>query len=497
MALPFDDPELAGISIADVLADPARFEGATLADPLEGVEYGRCKARVMRRADGSPWIHSFAHGRTVYALKFDAYTVRAALEKVPQDECAGTWVRLVLTTDLGDDEREELRNLVAGRTGVTKRALDRKLKAARADHDRLRAEEERDRRTIERRDPRPQIPAPAADAPWLPQMQVLNDMLAASRAAEPPMRDIDGVFVQVRVRRIPNMHALTAEGANEGDTKESRLPASEQPLLTRLSQDQLAELIERHIDYTDDTGRSVHLAAPFVRHYLERTDDVLPVVAAIATLPVVLPSGTILAGRGLVRERGIVFRIPERLMAMLPTGDECDDEAVQEALTFLTDTWLCDVATDYTGKCILIAAVLTLIERSLLPDRPVFFVTAGRRGGGKTTTLVMLLMAVTGVRPSAAAWSPNEEERRKALLAYLMEALPAIIWDNIPRGTQISCPHIERSCTTAFYSDRRLGVSELVAVAAARHSPVHRKQYRPPRRPRIACLDSAVGGGAT
>jgi hypothetical protein len=450
-----------------VLADPAGFEGATLADPLEGVAYGRCKARIMRRADGTPWIHSFAHGRTVYDLKFDAHAVRAALEAVPQDECAATWVRLVLAADLGDDEREELRNLVASRTGITKPALDRKLKAARTDHDRLRVEEERDRRALDRRDPRPQIPAPAADAPWLPQMQVLNDVLGASRAAEPPMRDIDGAFVQVRVRRIPNMHALTADGANEGDSRESRLPASEQPLLTRLSDDQLAELIERHIDYTDDTGRSVPLAAPFVRHYLERTDDALPVVAAIATLPVVLPDGTILAGSGLVRERGIVFRIPERLMALLPRGDECDDEAVQEALTFLTDTWLCDVATDYTGKCILIAAALTLIERSLLPDRPVFFVTAGRRGGGKTTTLIMLLMAVTGVRPAAAAWSPNEEERRKALLAYLMEALPAIIWDNIPRGTQISCPHIERSCTTAFYSDRRLGVSELVAVAAA------------------------------
>ena len=48
-----------------------------------------------------------------------------------------------------------------------------------------------------------------------------------------------------------------------------------------------------------------------------------------------------------------------------------------------------------------------------------------------------------------------------------MEALPAILWDNIPRGAQISCPHIERACTTAIYSDRRLGVSELVAVAAS------------------------------
>jgi hypothetical protein len=121
----------------------------------------------------------------------------------------------------------------------------------------------------------------------------------------------------------------------------------------------------------------------------------------------------------------------------------------------------------HAGKCILIAAALTIIERSLLPDRPAFWVTAGRRGGGKTTTIIMLLTAVTGIRPAAAAWSPNEEERRKALLAYLLEALPAIVWDNIPRGSHIGCAHIEKSCTSAMYSDRKLGVSETVATSAA------------------------------
>ena len=100
-------------------------------------------------------------------------------------------------------------------------------------------------------------------------------------------------------------------------------------------------------------------------------------------------------------------------------------------MEFLCDEWLCDVATDYTGKCIIIAAALTLIERSLLPDRPAFFVTAGRRGGGKTTTLIMLIMAVTGVWPAAAAWSTNEEERRKALMSYFLYGVPYILWDNI------------------------------------------------------------------
>ena len=63
--LPFDLPEFAGHTVADVLADPERFVGATLADPVEGIEDGICKARVVQRADGSamdpqlrPWAHN-------------------------------------------------------------------------------------------------------------------------------------------------------------------------------------------------------------------------------------------------------------------------------------------------------------------------------------------------------------------------------------------------------------------------------------------------------
>ena len=44
LVLPFDDPDFAGCTVAEVIADPDRFEGATLADPLEGIDYGRCKA---------------------------------------------------------------------------------------------------------------------------------------------------------------------------------------------------------------------------------------------------------------------------------------------------------------------------------------------------------------------------------------------------------------------------------------------------------------------
>jgi hypothetical protein len=466
VALPFDDAELDGTTVADVLADPTRFEGATLADPLEGIEYGSCKAKIMRRADGTPWIHSFAHGRSTYELRHDARAVEAALGKAEKDQAADTFVAMVLNGDLSEDETETLRNRVAERAGVGKRPLDARLRRARKERAQREAEEERQRLISERRDPRPQITAPAPDAEWLPQMGVLNDVLGASRAPEPPMRDVDGCMTRVRVRPVCTMHTLTARGSNQGDTEETRLPAPDQPLLTRHDDAELAELIEQHVEYADAGGRAVHLGLPFVKHYLRRHDGALPVVAAVATLPMVLPDGTILSGHGLVRERGIVFRVPDELQKLLPTAAECTPSAVAETMRFLADEWFCDVKADYAGKCVLIAAALTIIERLLLPERPAFFITAGQRGGGKTTTANMIAIAILGRRASAAAWSPSDEERRKALLAYLGEGVPFIVWDNIPRGAAISCPSIEKALTAETYSDRVLGVSDTRTVPA-------------------------------
>ena len=214
IGLSFDEEEFAGCTVADVLADPDRFEGATLADPNEGPDYGYCVAKILRRPDGTPWIHSFAHGRTVYDLKYDAAAVRSAIEKAHKTEVVRTFIDLAVMADLSEQELEELRDLVAKLSGTGKLAIKTMFKTAQKERAAERAEHARKCRASGRSDPRPRIFRPTVDAPWLPQMQILNEVLGASPAKIPPARNIDDEITRARQLRVPNTHAFTTANAN-------------------------------------------------------------------------------------------------------------------------------------------------------------------------------------------------------------------------------------------------------------------------------------------
>ena len=53
----------------------------------------------------------------------------------------------------------------------------------------------------------------------------------------------------------------------------TRLPPPEQWALVKMNEMEVAEMIEKYIDYVDPkTGQSVHLRPAFVRHFMKRED---------------------------------------------------------------------------------------------------------------------------------------------------------------------------------------------------------------------------------
>ena len=128
--LPFDDPELAGCTVGDVLADPERFEGETLADPLEGVEL-----RPLRRQDHAPGrrhaVDPFVRPRPHHLRAQARRHQRAQGDgEAAKDEVVATFARLAVGADLDAVELAELRQLAKKLSGVGLRVIDGTLKAA-------------------------------------------------------------------------------------------------------------------------------------------------------------------------------------------------------------------------------------------------------------------------------------------------------------------------------------------------------------------------------
>jgi hypothetical protein len=458
--LTFADPAIGIVTVGDVLADPDKHVDEPLADPWEGPSYGRQTAKVLRRPDDSIFVISFAHGGQTFELKFDAETIKKILNETAASNVVATMINHVLAGSLDEVETDILVRQAAKAANVGLRPVQQKLKQARMQHDKQQKAQMRARDLANRTDPRPQHNAPAVNAPWLPEMEAYDAILGAATGDIPPSRHIEDELNCARCTVVPGTHAFSSDGSDD--------PPAPQWNIYKLDNCDAANLLEKHIDFIDaKEGHSVQCPPAFVNHYRQWHDSLLPKLVAISPLPLVLGNGEILSPRGLDRLRGIAFIIDDKLRQCLPAGRIGDNAPVAAALDFLLNDWLVDVSCPFTDKCTAIALALTMIERSLLAERPVGFIDAPSAEHGKTTLTKMLVTAVTGLDAVAFAWSFNEEERRKALLAYFDAGLIYVLWDNIPDGVHISCPHLERSCTANYYADRKLGVSEFISAAAA------------------------------
>ena len=123
--LQFDD--LGEISVADILVNPSKYEGETLADPIDGISYGTCKAKVYLFKGGTVKIHSCAHGLDVwYLLRHDVASIEAAIEAAPKSEAVAILCRMIPQAEINAIEESHLIELAASRTG-TKQADVRKM----------------------------------------------------------------------------------------------------------------------------------------------------------------------------------------------------------------------------------------------------------------------------------------------------------------------------------------------------------------------------------
>ena len=211
LELDFDDIDVV-VTVAEVLAEPDKFVGDTLADPLEGIDYGRCKAKVMRAPDGGMVIHSFAHGGALYHLRHDAGSAIAALAKAAAADATppdimNEAMAILAISELEPDELAGFATAVANDAGIPVSAV--KARMAKQQKERSRAQRqvdvhaEADGRIIRLR--------PEPDGELTPTVTFVDELLASDGSEEPPMRDASGELVEVRVQEPWELHELNSD----------------------------------------------------------------------------------------------------------------------------------------------------------------------------------------------------------------------------------------------------------------------------------------------
>ena len=471
--LVFDDSSLGTVPVRDLLLDPDRFAGETLADPNDGPDHGRAKAMVKRRgSSGELYIDSFRHGGIEYTLRHTAETVRESVANASDNSTkARAFCDAIARSILAEADIGALRDeLIVKPKVASARAINSDMKAARAKHRRARRNEAND----DGPDLRAMLPAPRLDDELVPVLTRVDLALCNVDSPLPPMRDSTGRLVALVETTQHDLHRLTEESGDNEEEIETRMASPAHLTLAPRDVAQVQMLVSRYVrfdkkrNFTESSETyATDLPERFASAYNIWESSMLPVVRHIITAPILLRDGSVMMGDGLDRETGLLYRIDPKLREVVPDRTRVTEQDVVKALKFLVDDWLTDCQCSFSGKLVIIAYALTVICRALLPMRPMFMFEAGQRGSGKTTALSMATVAATGQEAPAAAWSPSDEERRKSLHAYLMTGISALVFDNLPRGEKVSCGALARYCTSKDGSDRVLGSSRSQVVQNA------------------------------
>jgi hypothetical protein len=189
----------------------------------------------------------------------------------------------------------------------------------------------------------------------------------------------------------------------------------------------------------------------------------LPTLRAVVSAPFILADGRIVERDGYDAESGLYLDFSDaehwETIPLNPTLEQI--KAAIQAL------WYPFKDFPFTGpvdRGVFVSAILTAIQRAVLPTAPGFSTDAPAAGSGKSL-LAKCLCALAGV-PTPEAMPPikqgDDSEIRKRLFAACRAGARVILFDNATGN--VESPALCAFLTAEVFSDRILGVSEIGAA---------------------------------
>ena len=313
--LEFDDPAIGVVTVAEVLSDRMRFIGQTLADPLEGRTYGRCKALVMEdRFNGGLFIKSFAHGGMGYRLVLNETMIRAMIEAAKPEDAVNVFLEAMDEAALFPGGEEALAALCAKRAGAPMTPA-RALKLLK---ERRNAQQEAKHEANLAKDGRIVLKAPPRDGEVRKPALAIDAALAGLNSLDAPVRNLNGRLAEIVKVPTPGLHLLTAADANSVGGERKLIEAPPEFTIREMADARAGVVVEKHIRLEATLGdgkkRSVALRDSWAKALNALHDESqLPIVSGIQTLPLVCAGAngsiSIRKASGIDRASGVMFII--------------------------------------------------------------------------------------------------------------------------------------------------------------------------------------------
>lgn len=228
---------------------------------------------------------------------------------------------------------------------------------------------------------------------------------------------------------------------------------------TLLNEHQLTRLVADHIDVVkvDDCGGLYLVDLPprcALMVLSDARDAGLRPLDGVATAPYVRPDGVLVSTPG--------YDPVTRLVLVLPVCAPDPFADPQEALAFLMEPFGEFPWATEQDRAGFVAALLTAVQRRVLPSAPAMGLDAPVQGSGKTLLARCLAVLSTGESASVSAYVKDEAEIRKSLLAGLLDGSGALVVDNVLGSFDSAA--LAAFLTAPTFSDRILGRSERIAL---------------------------------
>lgn len=178
---------------------------------------------------------------------------------------------------------------------------------------------------------------------------------------------------------------------------------------------------------------------------------------AVITAPVITVAGDVLVRAG-YDEKTQLYLDPPTEPPRVPAA--VSEAKALEALDRLMQPFAGFAVASTLDRGVMLAGILTAVQRPILPTAPALGIDAPVQGTGKTYLAQCLGALATGEVPPVYPHTAgrDDEETRKRLLSILAEGSRVIVWDNVLG--YFDSASIASLLTSETYRDRMLGKTE-------------------------------------